>query len=346
VPKVSLTVAYEDGEGGTRADISKHFSDCLLDLCYRERLNNCVLEYSLDCRLADPSGFFRDNLAFDTWASLQITIHQAVSWGMGRQINKQLPKFFISAIEMSSNKGSGTTMHLTCSSVPPQSQLRTQRSSVAYPGSETNEASSQSTSGENASAAENSGDDIGDENMPENPGTIKQPSNPVKAKNVKAGVTDLRSIAADVCKRNGWELSYLTSVNPQLTRFDQHSHSQSKTLDRLCADNNLMYGLTNGTLIIRSMADIVKQQPVAMLVCPAPGVPGGLNGQGMITWSFSKNTDDTYGSCECSYTDATTGATATATATDSNQPEGAPTLEDHDLPNEFGAGDLAEFERE
>jgi hypothetical protein len=344
--RVELTVLYEDANGRLRTDISAQFMNCLLDLCYRERLNNGVQEYTLNVSLADATGFFRNNFAFDVWASLLITIHQPVSWGMGQTINKQLPRFFISAIEMHCDKSSGTTMHLTCSSVPPQSEFRTQKSSAAYPASESNESADQAPSEQNSSAADNSGDDIGSENIPEIAGTIKQPMTASKAKLVKAGVTDLKSISQDICKRNGWQLQYLTSINPQIARLDRHSQSSSVVLNRLCRDNNLYYGCTNGTLLVASMADVVKRQPVATLVCPGHGNPGGLNGQGLTSWTFSRNTEDIYSECECSYTDSTTGNTITATATDANQLEGAPSLIDTALPNEVGEGDVAEFDRE
>jgi hypothetical protein len=338
-PRVTLTVVYTDSASGQNYVISEKFMECLLDLTYRERLTDGKQEYTLNVSLADPDGFFRSNLTFDVWASLDLTVHQPVQWGMVRQINRLLPRMFISGMEMTSNKSSGTTMHLTCSSIPGRSQFRTQRSFVAYPSSDSNESSDLNPTPDNASVADDSGDDIGSENTPETAPGIAQP------KRKAAGKTDLRSIAADVAKRNGLQLRYLTTVKPVIARFDAH-HSQSKTLDRLCVDNNLFYSNKDGYLIIASMADVVARKPVATITCPTKLHPGGLNGQGLTSWTFSKNVEDTYGECECSYHDPTSGDAATATAIDRNQSYGTPRLIDTTLPNEFGEDEVWELDRE
>jgi phage protein D len=134
--------------------------------------------------------------------------------------------------------------------------------------------------------------------------------------------SDLKTVAGQVAKDNGWSLQYTASINPQIAHAEQHDQSDATFLQRFCHEHDLYFRVRNKTLIIGSMQELEKQAPKGTIVCPTPNNPGGINGKGIISWRLEEDVEDTYANCAVSSKDVKTGKVTTGIAADPDQ-EGA-----------------------
>ncbi|MGD0178762.1 MAG: hypothetical protein ABSC15_03025 [Terriglobales bacterium] len=134
--------------------------------------------------------------------------------------------------------------------------------------------------------------------------------------------TSLQGLAQKVATDNGLQLKYLPSTNPPIGRADQHDHSDAYMLAKLCSENDMVMKIKDGTLWIRSYADIENSSPVGTFICPTAENVGGLNGRGLLDWDFSEQTEDVYSQCTVSYKDPSKGTVTSATTSDPNVPAG------------------------
>jgi hypothetical protein len=141
--------------------------------------------------------------------------------------------------------------------------------------------------------------------------------------------TTLKDVAQKICDQDGKQLQYLPSRNPTIQRADQHDHSDSYMLHKLCSDNDFQFIEKNNTIWIRDMKDVESQSAIGTIQCPTKNQPGGWQNQGLLKWEFLETVEDIYGACDVKYTDPGTGKTAIGAATDPNQPADAPHLQHH-----------------
>ncbi len=142
--------------------------------------------------------------------------------------------------------------------------------------------------------------------------------------------TTASAIAGQVASDNGWSLKYLPKTDPQITRADQHDHSDAYMLKKICSENDFSYKVVNGTLFVRSNEDVEAQASIGTIVCPTPTNVGGLNGSGLLSWEFRENTEDcSYADCTVSVKNNKSGKTVEGTASDPNHPGPMPHLVYH-----------------
>jgi hypothetical protein len=337
-----------------RLDISAQLQASLSSLTYKESLKDSYQSFTLDLAFADPTGFFRRTLTFDTYATLDVTISMH-NWGISSaKLNRKLPQTYINGVTVDSSKGAGTTLRLNCSSIPGDSGFRTEKNSVLYPATKLENVSqeqsgkevspaSKATTDSGASGAGNSG---GFSDEPYIAGTVAEPTKQKQAKKVKKTTTTLKDAAADMAKRQGWKLKYLAKENPEITVAEQHTHSASRMLHKFVSQNDMFYGVTDKKLNVGSYKDIEQSTPVAILLAPTTGIVGGICNSGLTSYTFNRSCEDTYGQCTACYTDPCSGETATATVKDKKVPANAPTLHKDDRPYSSGDAAVDEFDRE
>jgi len=136
--------------------------------------------------------------------------------------------------------------------------------------------------------------------------------------------TDLKTVAAQIAKDHGWTLDYRATVNPKVAYSAQHDQSDAAWLERFCHEQDLTYKPKNGKLTIIGNQDLEAQAPVGTIVCPSPGVPGGINGRGVIRVRLVEDVEDTYAHSVVTSKDVKTGKITTGQADDPD-PKG-PTL--------------------
>jgi hypothetical protein len=347
--RVELSVIYQE-EGSARLDISAQMQASLSSLTYKESLRDSSQSFTLDLSFADPTGFFRRTLTFDTYATLDVTISMH-NWGISSaKLNRKLPQMYINGVTVDSSKGAGTSMRLNCSSIQGDCGFRTEKNCVIYPSAEV-ENTSQEQSGKDVSPTSKattdsagSGDSFSDE--PYIAGTVAEPTKPKQAKRIKKNTTTLKDAAGDMAKRQGWKLKYLAKENPEITVAEQHTHSASRMLHKFVSQNDMFYSVTDKKLNVVSYKDIEQSTPVAVLLAPAPGIVGGICNSGLTSYTFNRSCEDTYGQCTACYTDPYSGETVTATVKDANLPANAPTLHKDDHPYSAEEAAAEEFDRE
>lgn len=128
--------------------------------------------------------------------------------------------------------------------------------------------------------------------------------------------TTLKALAGQIATSNGLQLQYLAPENPKIGRDDQHDQSDLVHLGKHCEENDLILKIKDNALWIQSHEQLEKQAPVGIIVCPTPGNPGGINGQGMVSWRLEENLEDIYAACEVAYKDHKTGKVVRATVKD------------------------------
>jgi hypothetical protein len=132
--------------------------------------------------------------------------------------------------------------------------------------------------------------------------------------------TDLKTLAADVAKNNGWKLDYQSSTNPPIKYAEQHDQSDAAFLLRFCHEHDLYFRVKNKTtLIVGSMQDLEARPSVGTIVCPTPNFPGGINGRGLISWRLVHDVEDTYQNALVQSKDKKTGKNASGFAEDADQ---------------------------
>src|SRR6266446_2157243 len=113
--KVTYTIKYQN------RDITPQIENSLLDLVYRERLEDNTQTFSLTLRLADPEGLWRQTFTLSTYDSVDVTLNIENWDGSGKTMSKTLSRMWIKSIDIDQEKSSGITIRLVCSSVMPQS---------------------------------------------------------------------------------------------------------------------------------------------------------------------------------------------------------------------------------
>jgi Phage tail baseplate hub (GPD) len=131
--------------------------------------------------------------------------------------------------------------------------------------------------------------------------------------------TTVKDIATQVAKDQGWSLQYTTSVNPTVKYAEQHDQSDAAFLQRFCIEHDLYFRVRNKVLIIGSMQELEKQKPKGTIVCPRAGVPGGINGRGIISWRLVEDVEDTYANSLLQNKDVKTGEVSTGFAEDEDK---------------------------
>jgi len=155
--------------------------------------------------------------------------------------------------------------------------------------------------------------------------------------------TDLKTIAGQVAKDNGWTLDYRASVNPQVAYSVQHDQSDASWLERFCHEQDLGYKITNSKFTIVGNQDLEAQSPVGTILAPTPGNPGGIGGRGLISVRLVEDVEDTYAHCQVTSKDIKTGKITTGQADDPD-PNG-PILNEVKKPTQLKAGpDTREYQ--
>jgi hypothetical protein len=136
----------------------------------------------------------------------------------------------------------------------------------------------------------------------------------------------LSQLADIVCQTDGITggCQYTAGTDPAISSVAQHDHSDSYMLKKLCQEHDFTMKYKNDTLYISDMESVEAQAPSFNLVCPTQQQIGGINNSGMLHWEFCEETEDcSYGQCEVSTIDPTTGQNVTGNSRDSKNPNGA-----------------------
>jgi hypothetical protein len=130
--KVTFSLSYKG------QDITPQISNCLLDLVYKESFKWNVQADTLDIKIADPEGLFRQTFTLDSYAEVICTIN-IDNWNgpFSGTSSKTLSKMYIKSILIEQDKHTGTTIKLGCTSIPPQSAFRLEKKSASYGNSDT-----------------------------------------------------------------------------------------------------------------------------------------------------------------------------------------------------------------
>jgi hypothetical protein len=144
--------------------------------------------------------------------------------------------------------------------------------------------------------------------------------------------TDLQTIAQQIATDNKLTLRYMPKDNPKIARADEHDHSDSYLLAKLCSEHDFVPKIKDGILTIRDYKDVESGGPVGTFICPTKFNTGGLNGKGIENWEFCDSLEDCYSECEFSWKDPKDGTTAAAKAIDVNMNKDAPHLVYHYTP--------------
>lgn len=131
--------------------------------------------------------------------------------------------------------------------------------------------------------------------------------------------TTLKAIAQQIATDNGLALQYNAKENPKISRADQHDESDFVLLERHAQESDLFVKVKQKTLWIISKEELEHQAPVGTIVCPTPGNPGGVNGQGgIVSWEINETTEDIYKAAEVSFRNNKSGRVVTQSVTDPN----------------------------
>ncbi len=158
------------------------------------------------------------------------------------------------------------------------------------------------------------------------------PQSPFRLEKKSTGVagagqtTTLKDYAQQVATQDGLQLQYLPKTNPTIQRIDQHDHSDSYMLHKLCSEQDFSFVVKNGAIWIRDMADVEALSSLGTITCPTSLLLGGWQNGGLTRWEYVETVEDIYAAAAVNVTDPTTGNTVTGTAIDPNQPSTAPTL--------------------
>jgi phage protein D len=128
--------------------------------------------------------------------------------------------------------------------------------------------------------------------------------------------TDLKTVAGQVAKDQGWTLDYRASVNPKVAYSCQHDQSDAAWLERFCHEQDLTYKPKNKVLMIYGNQDLEAQAPKGTIVCFTPISPGGINGRGLIHVRLYEDVEDTYAHSIVKSKDLKTGKITTGQADD------------------------------
>jgi len=148
--------------------------------------------------------------------------------------------------------------------------------------------------------------------------------------------TDLKTVAGQIAKDNGWSLDYRASAAPKVAYSAQHDQSDAAWLERFCREQDLAYKVKNGKLTIVGNQDLEAQTPVGTIICPTPSNPGGINGRGLLNVRLFEDVEDTYAHSVVTSKDLKTGKITQGQADDPD-PNG-PTLNQVHKPTAIAAG--------
>src|SRR5260370_21849378 len=102
--KVTYTVKYQG------RDISDEMSKSMLDLVYRERLEDNTQTFSLTLKLADPESLWRQTFTLSTYDSVDVTLNIENWDGSGKTMSRTLSTMWIKSIDIEQEKSSGSTI--------------------------------------------------------------------------------------------------------------------------------------------------------------------------------------------------------------------------------------------
>jgi hypothetical protein len=130
--KVTFTLSYKG------QDITPQIANCLIDLVYRESFKLNVQADTLDIKIADPEGLFRQTFTLDAYSEVVCTIN-IENWNgpFSGTASKTLSTMYIKSIRIDQEKHIGTCIKLGCTSIPPQSKFRLEKKSASYGNSDT-----------------------------------------------------------------------------------------------------------------------------------------------------------------------------------------------------------------
>ena len=124
VRKAYPTISYQG------IDVSQTFQPSLVDFVYKEGFGDQQMADTLEITLADPEGLFRKSWSLSTGQTVSASI-VVENWngpGTGT-LTKPLGSMFIKSVRISQNKGSGTTVRISCTSINPSIGFRLEKKS-------------------------------------------------------------------------------------------------------------------------------------------------------------------------------------------------------------------------
>lgn len=104
---------------------------------------------------------------------------------------------------------------------------------------------------------------------------------------------NLKGIAEEIASRNGMACMFSGSSNPSYKRIEQYKQSDIQFLKKLCNDAGCSLKVSNNILIVFEQAFFERRPPVHHIA------RGGSN---YIKYSLKTGKNDTYSSCEVSWT--------------------------------------------
>ncbi len=115
-------------------NISDSIEPSLLEIRYKETWGDTLIADTLDISIADPEGLFRQKFTFSTYMPVDasITINNWNVPGISK-MTKTISQMFVKSVRIDEDKGAGTKIRISCTSIPPQSPFRLQRKSTQYP---------------------------------------------------------------------------------------------------------------------------------------------------------------------------------------------------------------------
>src|SRR5258707_6758978 len=115
-------------------NISDSVEPSLLEIRYKETWGDTLIADTLDISIADPEGLFRQKFTFSTYMPVDasITINNWNVPGISK-MTKTISQMFVKSVRIDEDKGSGTKIRISCTSIPPQSPFRLQRKSTQSP---------------------------------------------------------------------------------------------------------------------------------------------------------------------------------------------------------------------
>jgi hypothetical protein len=114
-------------------DVSTVFQPSLTELVYKESFKDNQLSDTIEIGLADPEGLFRQTWSLATAQTIALSLVMENWNGPGSgTIQKNCGTMYITSVQMRQDKSAGTTIRLTCSSIPPNSSFRLEKKSQAW----------------------------------------------------------------------------------------------------------------------------------------------------------------------------------------------------------------------
>lgn len=115
------------------SDVSNTFGPSLMALTYKEGFGYHQLADTMEIDLADPEGLFRKSWSLNTGQSVSASIVMENWNGAGTgTLTKDLGSMEIKSVRIEQNKHSGTTVKLSCTSIPVNIGMRLEKKSRAW----------------------------------------------------------------------------------------------------------------------------------------------------------------------------------------------------------------------